>query len=136
LAGTFAVRFACCNAKGARMNYYPHNINDFDVGVKTSKLPVVYVLMAYGSNYIKIGRTTGLKQRINNLQSGCPFNLSLWLTIKTPKSREVEKFLHARFAEIRVRGEWFNPTDKDLDDLLCFFSDTNVHIKEVRNALL
>lgn len=35
-----------------------------------------------------------------------------------------------------ILGEWFSPKPQDLDYLLDFFAATNLHINEVRNALL
>lgn len=100
------------------MNYYPHQASDFNVEVKTHELPMVYVL------------TTP------NFQSGCPFDLDLWLAIRTPKPNKVECRLHSLMKHAQVRGEWFSPKPRDLDYLLDFFQATNLHIKGVRRALL
>lgn len=118
------------------MNYYSHNIGDFRPGVNIARLPAVYALATVDMSFVKIGKTTSIKQRLINIQSGCPFELFLWLTVRTPKPDEVEKDAHKRFTHCRTRGEWFKPTSKDLDQMLAFFQATNLNVKEVARALL
>ena len=118
------------------MNFYPHNHSDFKDGVRRSRLPVVYALSTPNFEYVKIGSTTSVKQRISNLQSGCPFALSLWLQIRTPKHREIESFIHSMMADCHLRGEWFKPGERELDVISDFFDKTNKNISEVIHALL
>lgn len=118
------------------MNYYTHTSADFS-GVKTAaSLPIVYVIATDDFKYIKIGKTGSPRQRFINIQSGCPFNISIWRSIKTPKTTEIEKFLHERMKHCRTRGEWFQPSSADLDYLSLFFDLTNANAKEVLCALL
>ncbi|WP_329103269.1 GIY-YIG nuclease family protein [Streptomyces sp. NBC_01439] len=67
----------------------------------------VYVIAMDGSQLVKIGYTAGNPvQRMAGLQTGLPVALSLlW---HREGSRALESALHARFAEHRVRGEWFD----------------------------
>ena len=118
------------------MEYFPHDVGDFVEKNPISKLPMVYVLTTRQFEYIKIGRTKHLKQRLSNIQSGCPFVLALWLSIRTTKDVEIEKHLHNALSHAHLRGEWFEPTVKDLDFLLNFFDLTNKNVKEVAHALL
>lgn len=118
------------------MNYYEHSPNDFSKGVRIRKLPMVYVVAAPDFEYIKIGKSASFKQRLINIQSGCPLDLSLWLSIRTPRPAKIETILHDRMAHCRLRGEWFSPTPSDLDALIDFFDRTNANVKEVVNALL
>ncbi|SAI62920.1 T5orf172 domain [Bordetella trematum] len=118
------------------MNYYPHQATDFTPGVKVSRLPVVYVLSTADMAFIKIGRTVSIKQRLINIQSGCPFDLSLWLTIRTPKPAEVERAAQCLLAHCCTRGEWFEPEGKDLDLISAFFQATNLNVREAARALL
>ena len=118
------------------MDYFPHQIGDFAEKKPISKLPSVYVLTTQQFEYIKIGRTTNLKQRISNIQSGCPFLLSLWLGIRTPNDSQVEKHLHKAMRHAHLRGEWFVPQVQDLNYLIDFFNLTNQNVREVSNALL
>lgn len=86
--------------------------------------------MAHGSEYIKIGMTTNLKQRIRNLQSGCPFKLSLWATIRTENPIGIERYLIAKFSDFNVRGEWFSLPDDEIDSLLTIVDEENIKTKE------
>ena len=118
------------------MNYYQHHIGDFSDKTKISKLPVVYVITTQNLEFVKIGMTKSLKQRMNNIQSGCPFRLSLWLAIRTPNPKPIELYLHQRMNYCKTHGEWFSPNVNDLDFLADFFANTNSHVKEVYRALL
>jgi hypothetical protein len=118
------------------MDFFPHDVGDFAEKKPISKLPMVYVLTTRQFEYIKIGRTKHFKQRMRNIQSGCPFFLSLWLAIKTTRDVEIEKHLHNELSHVHVRGEWFEPKEKDLDYLISFFDLTNKNVKEVSSALL
>lgn len=118
------------------MNYYSHNIGDFSGKTKVSRLPMVYALTTAGFEYVKIGKTGTPKQRFINIQSGCPFDLSLWMSIRTPMADEIEKVLHGKMKHCRTRGEWFSPSASDLDELISFFHLTNANVKESARALL
>lgn len=118
------------------MNYYQHHIGDFEETVPIHKLPMVYIVSTPNFQFIKIGKSTSFKQRLGNIQSGCPFDLSLWLSIRTPKPSEIECCLHERLSHCLVRGEWFSPTDSDLDSVMEFCANTNKNVKEMRHALL
>jgi hypothetical protein len=118
------------------MKWFHHEPSDFDVGVKIHKLPIVYVIATRELDYIKIGKTKSLKQRLSNLQSGCPFHLHLWLGIRTSKADEIEKFLHKRYEEDNLRGEWFCLSTQQLDELAQFVNLTNINVREAIRALL
>lgn len=57
-------------------------------------------------NYVKIGYTVNVKNRIAALQTAIPRKLVLYGTI-TGSSFEEEGKLHARFSAYRLEGEWF-----------------------------
>jgi hypothetical protein len=117
------------------MLYFQHDESDFvGLAVRISKMPIVYVIATPNFEYIKIGRTKSLKQRMNNIQSGCPFNLSFYNGIRTTRDSEVESVMHKLIAHVRVRGEWFRPTRIELDLISDFCTETNKHIREVYDA--
>ena len=118
------------------MNYYDHKGIIFNKNIKIKDLPVVYVVCTNDFQYIKIGHTKNLKQRLTNLQSGCPFFIYVWLSIRTPIPINIEYFLLDKFKNKKLRGEWFSLNDIDIKWLIDFFSETNIHIREVCNALL
>jgi len=78
---------------------------------------MVYVLATKDFKFVKIGMTICPKERINNIQSACPFELLLWLSVRTFRMREIESELHSRFSKWRTRGEWFSLPAEQLDEL-------------------
>jgi hypothetical protein len=118
------------------MKFYQHTKASL-VGVdRISNLPMVYVIATIDLKYIKVGYTVSPKQRFSNIQNGCPFDLSLWLAIRTPIPEQVEQHVHESLGDFNLRGEWFSPDDQGLDWLLSFFAATNRHIREVAHALV
>lgn len=120
------------------MHYYQHDLSDFDKYQKKrrSELPTVYALSTNDLKYIKVGFTNAVKQRVSNIQSGCPFELFLWIAIKTPKPKQVEHELHERLEDFKLRGEWFSPDENTLDWMLDYFTETNRNVAEIIDALL
>lgn len=118
------------------MNYYPHHLSNFNSETRVSRLPMVYILTTRNFEYIKIGKTKSPKQRFINIQSGCPFELFLWLCIRTPLPAQVEMELHKIMRHCQTRGEWFTPDEADLDALIEFFHMTNASVRDAANALL
>lgn len=68
---------------------------------------------------IKIGKSLDPSARLNDLQVGSPHELTLLGVIDD----DVESDLHMKFADLRRRGEWFEP-DKDL--IKWFNSDNRI----------
>lgn len=58
---------------------------------------------------IKIGWTSDLARRVNNLAVGSSGPIKVLAT--TPGGRTLEAHLHERFSDDRVQGEWFKPSD-------------------------
>lgn len=56
---------------------------------------------------IKIGWSRTFSDRFRNLQTGCPYALSVLLVLDAPKS--AEKRLHRFFDEHCIHHEWFKP---------------------------
>jgi len=104
--------------------------------MKMKDLPMVYAIEAEDLKYVKIGRTKNFKQRLNNIQSGCPFKLRLWLQIRTFSPKETEEYLHSQLNHCLLRGEWFSPNESDQDYLIDFFAGQNLETRRVINALL
>lgn len=55
--------------------------------------------------FVKIGRTTNIDQRIASLQTGCPLNIEA--AFYFPNMGKLERTIHADLFHERVRGEWF-----------------------------
>lgn len=69
----------------------------------------VYFVQDGTDGPIKIGLADNPEQRLSSLQVGNPRPLTLLATFQTWEPRKDEAQIHARFAEHRIRGEWFHP---------------------------
>ena len=67
--------------------------------------PDASVYFVRGGDFVKIGTALNVTKRLGELKVGSPFKLTLLLTV--PGGGSVEKAFHRRFADLRVRGEWF-----------------------------
>lgn len=67
------------------------------------------------NDFVKIGQTNNVKQRIKDLQTGNPHELQLLKTINADIKIEVQ--LHKQFSHLNIRGEWFALT-ADLIDFI------------------
>lgn len=74
------------------------------------------VYFVSGAEFVKIGFATDLKQRLKELQIGCPHDLKIVAVIEGA-APSMERIVHAAFEESRVRGEWFK-LDERLESLI------------------
>lgn len=77
---------------------------------KSARQPPTYTYFAMmicddGPGPIKIGCATDVRARIALLQTGCPY--PLWLMGYVHGGRDLEQQLHRKYADRRMRGEWF-----------------------------
>ncbi len=83
----------------------------------TAKSGFIYVVLAKGTNRLKIGWTAdSTLGRLQDLQVACPFPLELLAVL--PGSMLDERKFHARFRRFRVHGEWFEASTPVLDFIL------------------
>ncbi len=68
---------------------------------------MVYFIQAEQSRLIKIGKANQVYRRLQTLQTGSPEKLRILMTLPT----DAEKTYHMQFADSRVHGEWFQPSD-------------------------
>jgi hypothetical protein len=80
----------------------------------------VYVLKV-GDRY-KIGRTENLTSRLRSIQTSNPKAIEVVHTIESEDFAAIEKAIHRKFKDQRVRGEWFK---LDRDDLAWITSTDN-----------
>jgi len=65
----------------------------------------VYFIEASESGFLKIGWAKDPVKRLRELQTGCPYELTI--LGQCPGSLEDEAAFHRTYADLRVRGEWF-----------------------------
>lgn len=78
-----------------------------------TKVPVCYLMVDSHTNYVKIGFSISPDKRERTLQSEKP-------TIKLLHifSENHERHLHNKYKQKRVRGEWFNLTEKEVNHII------------------
>jgi hypothetical protein len=72
---------------------------------------VVYFVQESVSNAIKIGTSVNLDRRIRALKSYFPMG-SLTVLATVPGGHGVESWMHSKFKDARIRGEWFRPASE------------------------
>jgi hypothetical protein len=79
---------------------------------------VVYFIAA--GDAIKIGYSTDVHKRIADLRTGAATEATLIEYVRA--GRDVERELHTILASERIRGEWFNASDKT-EELMWLVAD-------------
>ncbi len=73
-----------------------------------------YLYLVTDGNAVKIGFTTKIKERIDQLQTGNPNLLTLIQKFKIKEPRKLEAFLHSQYAHKRLIGEWFKLSQDEI----------------------
>lgn len=68
-------------------------------------------LIEHPLGFYKIGIARFSDDRVKDLQTGSPFELSVRSWVTTTEPHEVESDLHDSLSEYHVRGEWFELPD-------------------------
>ena len=71
-------------------------------------------------DWVKIGKTNDINQRIKGLATGSPYNYKVHKVVYTSDPFALETTLHQLFAHLRGRGEWFRVAG----DLKTFITST------------
>lgn len=77
----------------------------------------VYFIKNESNNLVKIGRTSSLNTRLENLRAEYKQPLTLIGTIETKDTINSELEMHKRYKDKRFTGEWFKLTDKDIGEI-------------------
>jgi hypothetical protein len=84
-------------------------ISDIGKGIGCSYVHTplyVYFIQGLERGYIKIGHTWNPQRRFKQLESAVWEKFTVWAVI--PGDRQLETFLHRKFKQHQVRGEWFH----------------------------
>jgi hypothetical protein len=88
---------------------------------------VVYFIRVKKSSHFKIGYTTKkAKSRLSALQTGCPYDLELFMCVGYDEPKSLEKHLHDCFAEKLMRGEWYNIKEEEVESIAVFLNSKSV----------
>lgn len=73
---------------------------------------------------IKIGYTNKdtPKKRYESFKTYCPYNALIVGFIKTKNAKELEYFLHEKFKDKRLKGEWFDISVDDVENCINLYS--------------
>lgn len=77
-----------------------------------------YIMIDHNTGYCKIGKSKNPRFREKTLQSEKPTIEMLFVI-----NKNIEKELHRRYSDKRVRGEWFRLEDKDVEYLRKKYSE-------------
>lgn len=75
---------------------------------RTMHDPCLYLLQVPGGE-IKIGRSRNLPMRMSQARTWCPHGYKLLCVVEG--AADLEEPLHGLFAECRLQGEWFYPSE-------------------------
>ena len=84
----------------------------------------VYFIEDGGTASIKIGATRNVANRLRQIQTHTPSTLKLLAEIEIDDAFKIERRLHAVFADLRIRGEWFSSGIGWFPDALAEIVDT------------
>lgn len=85
---------------------------------KQRKPVFLYIIRETGSTMHKIGSTTDVYYRLQNLQTGNPREIEIVYFTQLELARYAEEGLHDRFRDKRVRGEWFDMAAEEVASLI------------------
>lgn len=91
--------------------------------LKEKEIQDTYLALDKSTGYIKIGRSKNPQNRINEFMNANP-SIILLATAEV----DVERELHIKYAHKNVRGEWFDLSNKDIDNIIfehCFMIELN-----------
>jgi len=94
------------------------------------------VCLSFGNKLVKIGKAKNPKQRLKELQAGCPFPMKLALTLDYDSAKDAhssESELHKLLAHHKINGEWFAVRD-DFHSLVDEFVFRDEARREFLNA--
>lgn len=86
----------------------------------TNKFTKVYVMFDMNTGYYKIGRSSNPEYRERTLQSEKP---TIKLMFYNDARMKDEKVLHDKFKDKRIRGEWFDLSGSDIEQIKEYFEN-------------
>ena len=112
---------------------------EYDPSVTHGELstPFGYVYLLRSSHGYKIGKSSSPKSRIASLRTASPFPLHVEAVIYAQYMDALEKALHERFYDKKIRGEWYALTEADVAFIIGLTSETIDEItREIRHEMV
>lgn len=124
-----AMAFNVVNILGFRDGISWHNIGfaitkiydvfskiiDVDLDSEDDNNKIVHTYLGSGNSngYIKIGKSRDVSKREDSIRIGnADFKIIAFI------DRDIENELHKKFSSKRVNGEWFNLSEKDIENII------------------
>jgi hypothetical protein len=88
----------------------------------------VYILKCHTFPFYKIGSARDIDRRVRDLQSGCPFSLSIIAGWRgdVVVERQLQHILGPR----RIKNEWYELTEKELEIFLRYVAARDMVLRE------
>lgn len=93
----------------------PVRLLEMDEMSKAGFVYVIYMEDSAKERFYKIGMASSFTARFGAHQCASPFNLCVACAYFVGNMRAEESYLHAEFADNRIRGEWFRLSGDDLE---------------------
>lgn len=77
----------------------------------------LYIIGDKQRNVCKIGVSSNPHERLKRIQTGYPWELDIWLEIGVKNAAMIERNIHLKFSDFKLRGEWFDGAVFKLLDL-------------------
>lgn len=87
--------------------------------IRVPKIGYVYLLFSSDGKY-KIGASVNPYRRLRQLSTGTATPPRLVHTILTDDMFRLESIWHQAYKHLRCRGEWYNLTCKEVDDICSY----------------
>lgn len=108
--------------QGWRPNKEQRTLNLIDIfysdGLSCFNIGGVYIVQCVGTVFFKIGKANNIDRRLRSLQVGCPFQLRIVHYIECDNPHVLERALHNKYKDKRMRGEWFSLNETDIRHIL------------------
>ncbi len=85
----------------------------------------LYTYLMFDGNLYKIGQTKNIKERLSTMYTANPYIQLIGYSDKI-----TEKELHSAFSKYRVKLEWFNLFDCQVDDILNSFKTGRITTRD------
>lgn len=82
-----------------------------------------HVYLIKSGEYHKIGIAKNVKSRMLSLDTSNPMPIELIDSQKCKQARKVERYLHDKYSEQRVKREWFKLTDEQITEVKIYMRE-------------
>lgn len=96
---------------------------------RSSQPGFIYVIKC--NDLHKIGKSKQVTKRIEKFETIYPHDLEVVFVAKVNDMHGAECYLHSKFSSQRIKGEWFNLTPNDVDQIRQQYQ----HVEDWRNTL-